>query len=148
TGFGAAKLALNAAMGVEGAADYDVSPEEGAALPEESLRAADLHADALKARPEYRRAQAQVELEESGRRTAQAGYLPSLVASGNFAGSKVGDFRAGYNWFVGLGLTWNPVAGILAKRQIEETEARVESASAALAGTRQGILVEIEQQLL
>jgi outer membrane protein len=144
------RLQLATAMGVDGAAIANVvlAPAAIAPLPEENAPAARVLEEFVKARPEYRRALALVRREEAEKSGVRSAYLPGVVANGSFSGTKVGAFDAGFNWFVGLGLTWNLSGVVLANRQTNEIEARLESAAAGLDSTRLALLTDIDQQLL
>src|SRR5262249_42154856 len=152
-GLDLAKVALNQAMGIEGSIDYDVTAPPEQAMTEESAPLEDLLHEALKARPEFMRLEAEVRAQEASRRIAKSGYFPALQAFGNFNGSKVtdsknGDLDWGLNWYVGAGITWTLFNGMFTPHQVEETEAGLDGLAAQRDLLRQQIRSELEAQLL
>jgi outer membrane protein len=148
-----AKVALNAAMGVEGPIDYDVADPAEQQLPEESRPVTDLLPEALHQRPEMVRADAELRAQVASRRVAKSAYYPAFQAFGNVNGSKVDDTKNGdldwiYNWYVGAGLSWNLYSGSLTTKQVEETEAAEAQVAAQREQTRQSIRSDLEQQLI
>ena len=145
-----ARLQLASAMGVEARtiANVALAPATIDPLPEEDLPGDRIGEDAVKNRPEYRRATAQMRAQEAEDGSIRSAYLPALVAVGNVSGTKVGEFGAGFNWYVGLGLNWNLSAAVLAGRQLAESNAQLESVAAARESLRLGIVTEVDQQLL
>src|SRR5207245_3083738 len=141
-GLALAKVALNQAMGAEGSIDYDVAMPEAMSLPEETQAPDALMGDALAARPEMTRIGAQLRAQDGARKIARSGYFPSLLALANLSGtdvtdSKNGDFPWGFNWYLGLGLSWNLYAGSLNQHQVEEAAANAAVLEAQRDGLRQ-----------
>src|SRR5262249_20597577 len=152
-GLDLARVGLNQAMGVEQSIDYDVAVPETAPLVEEAQPVDGLLSEALRARPEVVKIDAQLRSQEGARTVARAGFFPALVALGNLSGTKgtdsrSGDFDLGVNWFVGLGLTWNLYAGSLTLHQIAEPYANAAGLTAQRDALRQSIRADLQQQLL
>jgi len=142
------KVRLVTAMGADGPADFEIvepaSQDEGL----DGAPAETLERTAIQHRPEMAKVDAQMRAQRSAGRAARAGYLPTLTAVGNVTGAKVEGFDAGYDWYAGVGLTWNLFGGMLTTRQSEEADANVDVAAAQRETLRQAIRAEIQEQLL
>jgi outer membrane protein len=143
-----AKVRLNTAMGVDESTDFDVVAPPAAPTGEETERAGALAQTALHDRPEIWRADAQLRLQDAARRTARAGYLPSLSLLGNLSYGKVGGYGGSADWYVGVGLSWNLFNGFLTRHQVREAEANLAAATAQRESLRQTIRADVEEQLL
>ena len=143
-----AKVRLNAAMGLEGTATYDVVAPAPLPTRAENERPEALAQVAVHRRPELARAEAQLRQHGAQRSTARGAYWPSVTAIANFTGTQTASFDAGYNWYLGVGLNWNLFNGLLTRRQVEEASANLEAAGAQRDAVRQAIHAEIEEQFL
>lgn len=143
-----AKVQLNQVTGAEGSIDYDVTVPMQAAPAEEGAPIDRLVDEALGRRPEAARVEAQLRAQEAQVKAARAGYLPQLFGTANLSGTKVEDFDAGINWYVGLGLSWNFFGGFQTTNQVAEAEATREALAAQRDALRQGIRAELEQHSL
>ncbi len=143
-----AKVRLATAMGSDSSYDFDLvePPDDTQGLERSS--AEELERIAIQRRPELAKIAAQVRAQQSAGRAARAGYLPTLSAVGNVTAAKVEGFGAGYDWYVGVGLTWNLFGGMLTTRQSEEADASADAAVAQRESLRQAIRAEIQEQLL
>ncbi len=143
-----AKLRLDTAIGLDSPTDYDVVEPAGSELAIQAVPATGLVEEAERHRPEMLRADAQVKAQLAARRAARAGYLPSLSALAGVSGAKVEGFGAGYDWFVGLGLTWNLFNGLYTTRQAAEARAGEAVAQAQRASVHLTIVADVEEQKL
>jgi len=137
--YASAKAALNQAMGVTGALDYDVADEGLADVPGEDGATGPLVAEALRARPELGSLNHQVTAQRLGLKAIKGAYFPTLAASAlaNEAGTDLGQMT----WNVGgmLTLSWPLFQGFLTVGQAREGQA----ALAALAADGDRIVQQI-----
>jgi len=143
-----AKVRMRRVMGLDEATDFDVAAPPAGATREEAERLEKLVQAAARERQELRRVDAQLRLQAAARRTARAGYLPSLSAVGSFAGGGVGGYDPSVNWSVGLGLNWNLFGGLFTLHQVREAEANLAAVTAQRKALSQAIHAEVEEQLL
>lgn len=147
-GLRTARVKLLNAMGQGGDTDVEVTEpvSEDSALeqqsPAELLRSAQAH------RPELARSVAQIALRRADHRSATAGYLPDLVATGSFSGAKVADLATGLNWVVGVGLNWRVFEGLRTHRHAKATNALAVAAEAEHERLLQAVQTEILVQVL
>jgi outer membrane protein len=143
-----AKIRLNTAIGFDGPVDFTViEPSDDREVPE-GRTARGLVTLAEQQRPELAKADAQLEMQRAGARAARAGYLPALSALGGVSGAKVEGYGAGYDWFVGIGLSWNLFNGFSTSKQVADAKAGGEAAAAQRESVHLTIAAEIEEQRL
>jgi outer membrane protein len=143
-----AKIRLNTAIGRDSAPDFSVAEPAEAEATMEGKPAAELLEEAERQRPEVIRANAQVEAQRASRHAAWAGYFPSINALGGVSGAKVEGFGAGYDWFVGAGLSWNLFNGLYTTKQVADARAGEDVAAAQRASVHLAIVADVEEQTL
>jgi outer membrane protein len=141
-----AKVALDAAMGGDGDAEFEVvDPPEPAVLEldvEEATRRA------VANRPEFRSLAAKVSAARAGVMAARSAWFPALQATGGVAwqGYKFTDLP--YNWYAGASLTWNALSGVPAHAATQEAQANVRSLEALLKSLQVNIRSEAHAAVL
>jgi len=147
-GLRTARVRLNNAMGLDGDGDFVVvePTTDDTSLELQSPEA--LMALAVKHRPELAKSAAQVAVRSADHNAAWAGYFPDLVATGSFNGAKVEDIDTGFNWYLGVGLTWRVFEGLRTYRRSEATAALVVAGEADDERLRQSVQTEIRVQLM
>jgi outer membrane protein len=132
------KVALNAAMGVLGTTDYDVSDDSLGAVQNEDANVGPLLEEAIKSRPEVENIEKLVRADQLTVSSIRGNYFPSISATAGFnqGGTSLFDDakhpNLTWNAFVGLSLTWNIFQGGLTTAQAEEAEANVQAEQAGL----------------
>jgi outer membrane protein len=152
-----ARAALNQAMGVTGAIDYDVADQTFAAVAGEAQPVATLVDEALRARPDRAALDEQINAEELARRAAVGSYGPtlSLIAGASDQGSNLtsntavgvtssGNMRLytgglAWNFWGGLSLVWPIFQGFATRSQVHEADALI----AALQAKRDALVQEV-----
>jgi outer membrane protein len=139
-----AKVALNSAMGVEAAIDYDVVEAPMAPVGGEDGSIDALTSEAVKSRPDYASVQRQIEAAAATTHAAFAGYLPIVGAGGAAVGTGT-DTAPGpfYDFSAQLTLTQPIFSGLLTKRTVEEDRALERAAEANLESLRQGVRLAV-----
>jgi outer membrane protein len=147
-GYETAKAQLNRTMGVEGDTDYEVANETLSPIHGEELSTNDLVPEAYRARPELAESTALINAQDLTLSSVRGAYWPSLGASStlNSAGVELDDF--GWNWNIGLTLTWPIFQGLLTNAQVSETEWGRSSLVAQRDAIRQQVRLEVEQARL
>jgi len=143
-----AKVTLNAAMGVLGPTDYDVSDESLGAVNDEDADAQPLFDEAMKTRPEVENIQKLVEADELTVRSYWGQYLPALSANAGLTqvGNSISDLT--WNASVGVALSWNVFQGGLTRAQQQEAEANVQQEVAALDLLKQQLRSDVDSARL
>ena len=138
------KVTLNAAMGVVGPTDYDVSDEAMPPLSGEDAASNALFEEAMQARPEVASLDQQVRAAQLTLRSLHGQYLPSLNATAGF--TQGGEFldRLGWNASAGVTLSWQIFQGGLTRAQVHEAEANLAAAAAQLDLLRQQVRADID----
>lgn len=142
------KAQLNSAIGRSPQTVFDVVAPVMDELSEEQLSAPVLMERFSSERPEWGQINAQLHAQEIALRAAWAGYLPAVIATANATGAKTGDFAAGYNGYVGVGLSWNLFGGLQNWYQVNEAQAGYQAALAQKQELERQILAEITKSLL
>lgn len=107
--------------------------------------------DALKNRPEMQKAEADIEAARSRVKAAQAGYFPTLSASGAYnwahGTSSMGAFRGDVedSWNAGITLSFPFFEGGLTRGKVSEARANLLLVEAQRDTLRQAILIELSQ---
>lgn len=149
-----AKVALNAAMGVLGPTDYDVTDESLGPLQDEDADADPLFAEAVKTRPEVQNIEKLVEADQLTVRSYWGNYLPALSANAGITHGGTTLFDAArhpnlvWNASVGLQLSWNLFQGGLTRAQQQEAEANVAGEVAALDLLKQQLRSDVDSARL
>ncbi len=136
---------LNQAMGVEGSSDYDVEPLDAPPIDGEGLALEELLPEALKSRPAFLAADAQVEAQALILSSYKGALGPSLglqaqlnafsTLPGTFEGDVIGQAV----------LSWNLFNGLANYGNIHEQEAGLVADRAQRDQLRQQIRVDLEQ---
>lgn len=137
-----ARLVLNQQMGIDPATSV-VAAEEEEAVPD--AQAAALVKQALAARPELRRAAANVDAAEQRTRAARKGNLPTISAVGGLSTSNTSpNSTLQASPFVGISLSATPFDSGATRGRVEQAQASVDSARAS----RRSLELEISRQVL
>jgi outer membrane protein len=147
-GYDTSKAQLNQAMGVENAGDYDVADETLNPLPLEDGTAAELFAEALKARPEIASLADQVRAQELTVQALRGGYRPSLGLNSGATDAGVQVNGLTWNLSAALQVTVPIFTGGLTKAQVAEGEANLAAARSQVAIERLQVQLEVEQARL
>lgn len=125
------RAALQQAMGLDAAPDYDVSDQVFGPVAGEEQSTDDLLKEAIDARPEMASLKDQVRAQELVISVNRAGWLPSISASGSLGGGFFTPFLpAGPTTFiptlsVGVSLNWPFYQGGLTNAQVRQAEAQL-----------------------
>ena len=138
------KVTLNAAMGVIGPTDYDVTDEGLAPVQGEDSEVDPLLAEANKSRPEVASLEQLVHADELTVRAAQGNYWPALSATAGFTQGGSSLANLGWNANVGLALSWGIYQGGLTRAQVAEAEANVANEVAQLDLLRQQLRSDVD----
>jgi len=140
----AAKVNLNAAMGVQGPTDYDIADTQMPVIDGEDAAIEALLEEAFRARPEVESLQDQIRADQLAASALRGQYWPSISASAGFvqAGSSLDDL--GWRLGAGVTLTWNFFQGGLTRAQVSEAEANVVSALAQLDAQRLQVRSDVD----
>jgi outer membrane protein len=141
--YASAKVALNQAMGIEGAPDYEVADDTLPEVPAENSPIEPALDQALKARPEIAALQDEVRAEQLTVRSLQGQFGPTFAGSVGFTqgGPAVDDLT--WNFSAGVSLTWQIFQGGLTVGQVREAQANLANFVAQLDAERQQISVEV-----
>jgi outer membrane protein len=126
------KVTLNAAMGVLGPTDYDVSDDQMLPVQGEDATVDALLEEAYKARPEIKALEDQVRADQLTVRSFQGQYGPSLGLGAGARQTGPALDKLGWNAFVGVSLSWNIFQGGLTRSQVSEAEANAMATVALL----------------
>lgn len=143
-----ARAQLNQAMGVSGPADFEVTRETLAPVPNEDARTEELVSEAVSTRPELRVYQKQLQAQELTLRATKGGYLPSLSTGLSFsdAGREIDNMA----WNLGgsVSLSWNLFSGGATRAAVREQNANLAALDAQREGELLQVRVEVEQARL
>jgi outer membrane protein len=141
--YSVARAALNQAMGVTGAIDYDVADQTFGPVDGEAQPVATLVDEALRARPDRAALDEQIHAEELSRRAAVGSYGPtlSLIAGASDRGANLTAntalgvtssgsqrlYTAGlaWNFWGGLSLVWPIFQGFATRSAVREADAQL-----------------------
>jgi outer membrane protein TolC len=102
----------------------------------------------VRAAPATRAMDAKLQAAEAARRRAVAGLLPQLALMGNWTHNwGLGTMSADEEWYVGMGLQWEPWTWGRNVHAVREAEARAAQARAGLEGLGRGAGLEAEAAL-
>ena len=130
--FQTSKLNLNAAMGVQGSTDYDVSDVQQPPVTGEDTALEALLEEASKARPEVQSLEDQIRADQLSVRSIEGQYGPAISATLGFQQAGRAIDQLGWNAAAGLSLSWNIFQGGFTKSQVSEAQANVMAAVAQL----------------
>ena len=144
------KVTLNAAMGVQGPTDYDVSDDSLGPVQNEDADIAPLLDEAAKSRPEVENIEKLVRADELTVSSIHGNYFPSISATAGFTQGGTSLFDEAkhpnlqWNAQVGISLTWNIFQGGLTNAQAQEAEANVQAEKAALDLLKQQLRSDVD----
>lgn len=143
-----ARATLNQAMGREDDLDYDVVAEELGVVDKENAPLSVMLEEALANRPEFATMLANIRAQDQLLRSYRGTFGPSLnaIAQVTEAGSKIESL--GWNWLVGVNLSWPLFTGGLNYNQISEAQAALMGLHASASQLRQQVRLEVEQARL
>jgi outer membrane protein len=148
--YGQARAALQQAMGLDRAPDYDVADEPFAPVPDEEKTTDELLNEALGARPEIANIQDQVRAQQLLVSVNGAGWLPSIEASGSAGVALFSPFvPTGPQQFsptaqIGASLSWPFFQGGRVGAQTRQAEAQLVALQAQLESQRQQIRNDVD----
>jgi outer membrane protein len=150
--YAASRAELNQAMGIEGETGYDVADESMPPIDGEERSSAELLAAAARARPELAALAADRRAQELSVDAARKARWPSLRATAGVDGTVAGPSDAAddrfWGWSAGLSLSMPLFDGGEISARVREAEAQLVVLDARRDGSRQALLVELEQALL
>lgn len=136
-------VALTTAMGLD--VDTAFELEDNLVYEPRPLDRAEVRAEALRQRPEYRQARLRVEAAEAGLKRAFRDFFPDVTGSGSYGGAQP-EFNE--VWDVTLSLTWSFFDGGNRIGRYREARASVEASRARVRAAELDIQREVEQALL
>jgi outer membrane protein len=138
-----ARVALNTAMGI--AADTATEVQDNLVFQAMALDRAQLQAQALAQRPEYKQARLRVSEADARMRRAFRDFFPDVNATGFYGGRRV-DLNE--IWEVGVALSWTVFDGGNKIARLRETKALVDSAAYTVKSVELDISRDVEQAQL
>ena len=138
------KVTLNAAMGVLGPTDYDVSDDAMPAVQGEDQQIDALMEEAVRTRPEIQSLEQLVRSNQLTVRSLEGGFWPSISAQAGFRQDGPNPGRAWWNASAGLGLSWNLFSGGATRAQVAAAEADVASEVAQLDLLKQQLRSDVD----
>lgn len=141
------KLALARAIGLPPAQEFDLADKVPYA-PDRPMDFATVLDRAYRSRPDYLAAQSRLRAAELSKRAAEAEYLPSIAASGDYGaiGRTFGDSRATYS--ASLGVKVPVFTGGKNRADVLDAEVTRRQREAELGDLRSGIEFEIRDAML
>lgn len=143
-----AKAQLNQAIGIERDTDYDVEDESVPAVDGEERTIDALLDEALKARPELRGIDKQVQSQELAVWAAKSGYGPSLTAATTLSDTGTALDKLVWNWNFTLTLNWQLFSGGLTWYTVKEQKANLDGLVAQRDLLRQQVRLAVDQARL
>jgi outer membrane protein len=135
-----ARVALNTAMGIE--IDTPTQVQDNLVYEPVSLDRAQIRAEALRERPEYRQVKLQVEAAEAVERQAFRNFFPDVTGSGTYGGIRE---ELAEVWSLTLSLTWTMYDGGGRVARYREARANVDGARSRVRVLELDLLREVEQ---
>jgi outer membrane protein TolC len=135
-----ARVALNTAMGIE--IDTPTQVQDNLVYEPVSLDRAEIRAEALRQRPEYRQVKLQVEAAEAVERQAFRNFFPDVTGSGTYGGVRE---ELAEVWSLTLSLTWTMYDGGGRVARYREAQANVDGARSRVRALELDLLREVEQ---
>jgi outer membrane protein len=134
------RVALNTAMAID--VDAPTEIQDNLVFEAVNLDRGQLRGEALRQRPEYRKAKLTVSAAEATERLTVRNFFPDVSGVGTYGGTQP---QLTENWEIGLFLSWTLFdgGGLVAKRQ--EAKARLESAKQQVKSQELDILQNVEQ---
>jgi len=147
-GYAIAKSQLQQAMGVMGAADFEVADEWLGPIDGEDQPSERLVERALAQRPELVAIEKQREAQTLTARSLRGGYGPALSAIGGAQETGTTLDSLTFGWNVGAALTWPIFQGGVTAGQVREAEANADVSRAQLEAERLQVRFDVEQAVL
>jgi outer membrane protein TolC len=135
-----ARVALNTAMGI--GIDTPTQVQDNLVYEPVSLDRAQIRAEALRQRPEYRQVKLQVEAAEANERQAFRNFFPDITGSGTYGGVRDELTEV---WSLTLSLTWTMYDGGGRVARYREARANVDGARSRVQALELDLLREVEQ---
>lgn len=135
-----ARVALNTAMGIE--IDTPTQIQDNLVYEPVALDRAQIRAEALGQRPEYRQVQLQVQAAEAQARQAFRDFFPDLTGSGTYGAVRDELEEV---WSLTLSLTWSLFDGGSRIGRYREARANVDAARSRVRALELDLLREVEQ---
>ncbi|MGH7307144.1 MAG: TolC family protein [Candidatus Rokuibacteriota bacterium] len=135
-----ARVALNTAMGIE--IDTPTQVQDNLVYEPVTLERAQIRAEALRQRPEYRQIKLQVEAAEAVERQAFRNFFPDLTGGGTYGGVREELTEV---WSLTLALTWTMYDGGGRVARYREARANVDGARSRVRALELDLLREVEQ---
>ncbi len=141
------KLQLNLAMGVEGPVDYDVADEGMAPLDIEDAQIDVLMREAER-RPDFEVNRAKIRAQELLVKSYRGAYWPVVQGQGQLTDQGANVSHLGFNWSVGVGLSWNIFQGGQQAGAVQAAMGLLEVTRAQDDATRQSVRAEVDRSRL
>lgn len=135
-----ARVALNTAMGIE--IDTPTQVQDNLIYEPVSLDRAQIRAEMLRQRPEYRQVKLQAEAAEAVERQAFRNFFPDITGSGTYGGIRE---ELAEVWSLTLSLTWTMYDGGNRVARYREARANVDGARSRVRALELDLLREVEQ---
>ena len=138
-----ARVQLNTAMGIAAATPTEV--QDNLVFQAMTINRAELLAQALAQRPEYKQARLRVDENDARLRRAFRDFFPDISATGTYGSTRT-DFNE--SWAIGLQMQWTIFDGGNRIARLREARANLDSAVATVKATELDIASEVEQAQL
>jgi outer membrane protein len=138
-----ARVALNTAMGI--AVNTPTQVVDNLIYEPVTLDRAELQAEAIRQRPEYRQAKLQMDASGLTLRRTQLDFFPDITGTGAYGGTRT-DLLP--EWSATFNLTWQLFDGGNRIARYKEAKANVTAARENLRGVELGIQRDVEQAIL
>ncbi|MGH7314597.1 MAG: TolC family protein [Candidatus Rokuibacteriota bacterium] len=135
-----ARVALNTAMGID--IDTPTQIQDNLVYEPVALDRAQIRAEMLRQRPEYRQVKLQVEAAEAVERQAFRSFFPDVTGSGTYGGVRE---ELAEVWSLTLSLTWTMFDGGGRIARYREAQANVDGARSRVRAFELDLLREVEQ---
>jgi outer membrane protein TolC len=135
-----ARVALNTAMGIE--IDTPTQVQDNLVYEPVVLDRAQIRAEALQQRPEYRQVKLQVQAAEAVERQAFRNFFPDITGSGTYGGVRDELEEV---WSLTLSLTWSLYDGGGRIGRYREAQANLEATRSRVRALELDLLREVEQ---
>ena len=134
-----ARVALNIAMAID--VDTPTQVEDNLVFQSVTMDRAQLRADALLARPEYRQVKLKVQAAQATERQTFRNFFPDISGSGTYGGSQQ---QLNENWTLGLTFSWSLFDGGNRIAKYQEAKANLEAAKARVKSQELDIIQNVE----
>ncbi len=135
-----ARVALNTAMAID--VDAPTEVQDNLVFQAVTMDRAQLRADALTQRPEYRQVKLRVQAAEATERQMFRNFFPDISGSGTYGGSQP---QFNESWTLGLSFSWSLFDGGSRIAKYQEAKANLDASKARVKSQELDIIQNVEQ---